>query len=162
MRSLSVNDNQDFEKKTARATGKLLALLQQNHDYSVPFQVVEKKIIEIRTEEPEELPVGICVLPIREPTLTIEGIKRVVCLHYGISHEDMISPRRDKKVNIPRMIGIYLARTLTVKCFSEISKRFGRTDHTTAIYSFRKIERLVNGGDPIASHVQNLREILTA
>lgn len=160
---LSINDDCDFSRKGEKATGKLLARLIEHHDYTVPYQFVTKaQVIEIRAEPEESVPVEIGILPVPEGVLTIDAIKRVVCTHFGISHSEMISPRRDLKVQRPRMVAMYFSYKLTSFGFPTIGKRF-RRDHTTAMYSIRKMEgMLMSGQDPILRDVEYLRGVLSA
>lgn len=160
---LSINDDGDFNKRSEKATDKLLGLLQQHHDYSVPYQFVTKaEIIEIKSAPEEAVPIEIGILPVPEGTLTINAIKRVVCKHFGISHNDMISPRRDHKVQRPRMVAMYLARVFTPHGLPSLGRSFHR-DHTSVLHSIRKMEGMVKtNGDPIVRDVAYLKEVLSA
>jgi chromosomal replication initiation ATPase DnaA len=155
---MSINDDNGLEKRNYEATVRLLELLQEHHDYSVPKGIVQR--IEIKTAPTIEFSVDVCVLPIPAPKLTIDAIKRVVCLHYGVSHSDMISPRREQKIAYPRMIAIYLARVLTSRSFPEIGRHFGGRDHSTIIHAIRKVKNFIDQGHPLASHVVTLQEML--
>lgn len=160
--TLSINDDCDFDRKGRKATDGLLELLKEHHDFAVPFQFVTKQqVIEIRAEPEISLPVNICVLPIPETHLTVDGIKRVVCKHFGISHNDMISPRRDHAVQRPRMIAMFLAREFTSHGLPALGRYF-RRDHTSVLHSVRKAAEMVAAGDPICRDVTYLREVLSA
>lgn len=166
---MRLSDDCDFDKKANAATDKLLELLSFHHDYSVPRPAITKtQARAIRREEAIQIKyceksekIDVCVLPIDKPTLTVSAIQRVVCQHYGVSHSDLISPRRDKRICDPRMIAMFLAREMTAHGLPSLGKFFHR-DHTSVLHAIRKIDGLVKKGHPLASHVQNLREILTA
>ena len=72
----------------------------------------------------------------------IETIQRIVAAYYKITRADLISDRRTANVVCPRQIAMYLAKTLTPRSMSEIGRRFGSRDHTTALHAVRKIEFL--------------------
>jgi hypothetical protein len=147
------------------STDALLAQLALHHDYAVriPPRPIQKRIVvEIQEPEPVEEKVEIFVLPIAAPKLTVNAIQHLVCLHYQVSHTDLISPRRDHKVMRPRQIAMYLARTLTLRSLPEIGRWFGGRDHTTVFHAVRKIGTMVADRHPIADDVNYLREVLSA
>jgi chromosomal replication initiation ATPase DnaA len=159
----SINDDCGFEKKAQKATDHLLALLTEHHDYSVPFQFVTKaQVIEIKSEPEVSIPIEIGILPVPQGRLTVDAIKRVVCMHFGISHNDLISPRRDHKVQRPRMVAMYLAREFTPHGLPALGRYFHR-DHTSVLHSIRKMEFMVKlNDDPIVRDAQYLKEVLSA
>lgn len=160
---LSINDDQGFDARSRKATDRLLGQLKEHHDFDVPFQFVTKaQVIEIRAEPEISFPVDVCILPVPEGRLTINGIKRVVCKHFGISHDDIISQRRDHKVQRPRMVAIYLSRAFTPHSLPEIGRKFGNRDHTTILHSIRKAGSLLDAGDPLSRDIEYLREVLCA
>jgi chromosomal replication initiation ATPase DnaA len=160
---LSINDGCDFQSKSEKATDALLALLIEHHDYSVPYQHVTKaEVIEIKAVAEEPSPVEIGILPIPKATLTIDGIKRVVCLHFGVSHNELMSPRRDAKLARVRQIAMYLAKEFTSKGYPTIGYFFER-DHTSVMHGVKKIARQVQMRDSSVLHdVEYLREVLSA
>lgn len=70
----------------------------------------------------------------------INRIKKLVCKEFNISLIDMESARRLDAYVLPRHVAIYLCRTLTIKSYPEIARRFGGRDHTTAIHAVHKTE----------------------
>ena len=129
-----------FTRKSEKATHALLARLIEHHDYSVPFQHVTKaQVIEIKAEPERSIPIEIGILPVPQGSLTVDAIKRVVCLHFKITHNEITSPRRDPKIVRPRMVAMYLARDLTNKSYPEIGRAFGNRDHTTVMHAVDKV-----------------------
>lgn len=149
----------DTHRRTRRASSKLLSALFEHHDFRVPKP---PKTIPIYVAPPIAEPIEVCILPIAAPKITIDAIKRVVCRHYNISHADMISPRRTIKIAQPRMIAVYLARSLTERSLPEIGRKFGNRDHTTALHSVSKIADLIMTNPAVAADVQTLSAQLTA
>jgi hypothetical protein len=70
-------------------------------------------------------------------------ILRVVAAYYSITVDDLISARRTKDLILPRHMGMYLSRVLTLRSHSYISARFGGRDHTVSVFASRKINDLL-------------------
>jgi chromosomal replication initiator protein len=90
----------------------------------------------------------------------IEDVKRAVCAHFGITKEELLSYRRDYDCVYPRHVGMYLSKSLSTKSFTEIARRFSRTDHTTIIRACGKIRRMVATDRLVAREVAQIREML--
>jgi hypothetical protein len=73
-------------------------------------------------------------------------ILRVVCQHFDVCADDMLSKRRPLEIVLPRHIFMWLARHATLKTLPVIG-RFARRDHTTVIHSIQKIDAL-RAADP--------------
>lgn len=67
--------------------------------------------------------------------------------HYGVSVADLISPRRTDNIVWPRQVAIYLCCKITLRSLPFIGRALGR-DHSTVLFSRRKIARLVESNDP--------------
>lgn len=89
--------------------------------------------------------------------LKVEDIQRVVCAHYTIERNALLSPRRTQNVVRPRQIAMYLCKKLTQKSLPEIGRRFGGRDHTTVLHAVRKIEWLIGEDDDVAATVADIR-----
>lgn len=76
---------------------------------------------------------------------TIREIQKLVAFHFALTLADILSARRTTKVVLPRQIAMYLSRLLTKRSLPEIGRRFGGRDHSTIIYSIRKISDLIEG-----------------
>lgn len=163
-RILAKNEVCPFETKGRRATDRLLSVLREHHDYSIPAPiappppVVESPKVELVTDEwvarqlaiPRRRGIWFSVLDVGEPVKprpTIGDIQRACSLHYGVSITDIVSARRTQKVVRPRQVAVYLARRLTTHSLPQISRRFGKRDHTTAMWAAQKITRLLGEGD---------------
>ncbi|WP_417671917.1 chromosomal replication initiator protein DnaA [Roseibium sp.] len=72
--------------------------------------------------------------------IKIEDIQQVVCKHYNISKNDLLSACRARNLVRPRQIAMYLSKVITPRSLPEIGKRFGGRDHTTVLHAVRKIE----------------------
>jgi len=69
-------------------------------------------------------------------------IKAVVARHNAVTVADLESECRKRSFAWPRQIAAYLCREMTPCSYPEIARAFGGRDHTTIIFSFRKIAKL--------------------
>ena len=82
--------------------------------------------------------------------------------HFHISIEDILGPKRDKDIVVPRQIAMYMLRSELHLSFPKIARELGRKDHTTAIHSIDKIEKEMSYEGPIKQYVTELKERLYA
>lgn len=61
--------------------------------------------------------------------------------HFQIPMEDILGPKRDKDIVVPRQVAMYILRSELHLSFPKIARELGRKDHTTAIHSVEKIEK---------------------
>jgi chromosomal replication initiator protein len=61
--------------------------------------------------------------------------------HFQIAMEDIMGPKRDKDIVMPRQVAMYMLRSELHLSFPKIARELGRKDHTTAIHSVEKIEK---------------------
>lgn len=74
------------------------------------------------------------------PYPSIDRIMRAVAAFYGVTKTDIVSARKTTKIFMPRMVAIYLARTLTPHSFPTIGRFVGRRHHTSIMMGVRKME----------------------
>jgi len=82
--------------------------------------------------------------------------------HFHISMEDILGPKRDKDIVVPRQVAMYMLRSELHLSFPKIAHELGRKDHTTAIHSVEKIEKEMSFESQIKQHVVELKERLYA
>lgn len=75
----------------------------------------------------------------RYATSSIEGIQKAVAEYYNIKVEDLKGKKRSASIAYPRMVAMYLARTLTEENLNRIGLEFGGRDHSTVIHACDKI-----------------------
>jgi chromosomal replication initiator protein len=61
--------------------------------------------------------------------------------HFQIPLEEILGPKRDKDIVVPRQVAMYMLRSELHLSFPKIARELGRKDHTTAIHSVEKIEK---------------------
>ena len=69
----------------------------------------------------------------------MDVIKKATLKVFPIARADLEGPSKMQAYVYPRQIAMYLCRTLTRKSFPQIGLAFGKRDHTTVLYAFRRI-----------------------
>ncbi|MFO1032839.1 MAG: chromosomal replication initiator protein DnaA [Hyphomicrobiales bacterium] len=92
--------------------------------------------------------------------IKIDDILKVVGLHYNVSKNDLLSPRRARSVVVPRQVGMYLAKKLTSRSLPEIGRRFGGRDHSTVLHAVRKIDEQMRGDEKLARDLAQLIRLI--
>ena len=82
--------------------------------------------------------------------------------HFQIALEDILGPKRDKDIVVPRQVAMYILRSELHLSFPKIAHELGRKDHTTAIHSVDKIEKELSYDSSIKSAVTEIKERLYA
>jgi chromosomal replication initiator protein len=77
----------------------------------------------------------------RPKHLSAKQIIERTARHFQIPVEEMLGPKRDKDIVVPRQIAMYMLRSELHLSFPKIARELGRKDHTTAIHSVEKIEK---------------------
>lgn len=82
--------------------------------------------------------------------------------HFRISMDEILGPKRDKDIVVPRQIAMYMLRSELHLSYPKIAHELGRKDHTTAIHSIDKIEKEMSYESPIRQYVNEIKERLYA
>lgn len=98
----------------------------------------------------------------RPKHVTARSIIERTAKHFHVSIDDILGPKRDKDIVVPRQIAMYMLRSELHLSFPKIAHELGRKDHTTAIHSIEKIQRELSYESPIRQSVNELKEKLYA
>lgn len=82
--------------------------------------------------------------------------------HFQVSLEDILGPKRDKDIVVPRQVAMYILRSELHLSFPKIARELGRKDHTTAIHSVDKISKEMTFDADIREAVSEIKERLYA
>ena len=82
--------------------------------------------------------------------------------HFHIEITEILGPKRDKDIVVPRQVAMYLLRSELHLSFPKVARELGRKDHTTAIHSVDKIEKSMKIDSVIRQHVNDIKEQLYA
>ena len=87
---------------------------------------------------------------------TIENILKTVAAFYGIKISEIKSKRRTREISTTRQIAMYLCREHTKSSLPEIGKHFGGKDHTTVIFSHKKISNSIKENSSLKGAIQEI------
>lgn len=90
----------------------------------------------------------------------LETVKDVVAKQYGLTKADLECAARRQTLVRPRQIAMYLCRELTTCSFPQIGWSFGRRDHTTVMYGYRKVKKAVADNSEMAKEIAELERMI--
>lgn len=171
--------NPDFETRCAIIQTKAHA-----HSVTLPNDVVEYLANNVQTNIRElegalNQLLAFCEMRALEPNLAIASgllgssrsrpkhvsARQIVercARHFQISIDDLLGPKRDKDIVVPRQIAMYMLRSELHLSFPKIARELGRKDHTTAIHSVEKIEQESRVDADIRTALSEIKERLYA
>jgi chromosomal replication initiator protein len=92
--------------------------------------------------------------------VTVEEITKMVASKLGIKIYDLKSKKKNKNLAMARQVAMFLARKLTAASYPDIGEKIGGRDHSTVIYAFNKIKKLVDNDENMKNLVQNIEDSL--
>ncbi len=94
----------------------------------------------------------------REPTIDV--IKKATLKVFPIAKTDLEGPSKMQAFVYPRQIAMYLCRTMTRKSFPQIGRAFGKRDHTTVLYAFRRIKKALPEDKIVADDLARVEAVI--
>ncbi|MFZ1483579.1 MAG: chromosomal replication initiator protein DnaA [Candidatus Saccharimonadales bacterium] len=171
--------NPDFETRCA-----ILQTKAATRSITLPGDVVEYLATNIQTNIRElegalNQLIAFCEMRALEPNIAIVtgllgagrarpkhlSAKQIIercAKHYQISMDEIVGPKRDKEIVVPRQVAMYLLRSELHLSFPKIARELGRKDHTTAIHSVEKIEHDIQLNPDVRTAVGQIKEWLYA
>lgn len=105
---------------------------------------------------------GVVEKQAKEPdSITIDHIQKLVCRHYRLTKEELVSKSRRVEIARPRQIAMFLARRHTSLSLQAIGRKFNR-QHSTVLFAVGIIEQQIRGHGPTQDGVDFLSGKLTA
>ncbi|MBD5544638.1 MAG: chromosomal replication initiator protein DnaA [Lachnospiraceae bacterium] len=99
------------------------------------------------------------IYPNAPKEITPKLIINIVCEHYGVSPDDIISKKRNSEFVQPRQVIMYLCRELIGISLQSIGKELGKKDHTTVIHGINKIkDELDNGNEELKNKIEIIKK----
>ncbi len=98
----------------------------------------------------------------RPKHLSAKQIIERTARHFQISVDELLGPKRDKEIVVPRQIAMYMLRSELHLSFPKIARELGRKDHTTAIHSVEKIEKEKAFDNEVRVAIADIKERLYA
>lgn len=96
----------------------------------------------------------------RPKNLSAKQIIERTARHFQIPLEDIIGPKRDKDIVVPRQIAMYILHEELHLSYPKIAYELGRKDHTTAMHSVRKITQELQTDVSLRGAVTEIKEHL--
>ena len=96
----------------------------------------------------------------KKKNFTIQNIIKTVASYYDIKVSDIKSKRRTREISTTRQIAMYLCREHTKSSLPEIGKQFGGKDHTTVIFSHKKISANIKENKDLKSSIQEILNLI--
>ncbi len=98
-----------------------------------------------------------------QPTpVTVDKIIEEVARTYLVSPEDIRSGKRNGAISAARQVSIYIVREITQMPMTEIGETFGGRDHSTIVYSMKKMEQKLQSDphtrDTVEDIIKNIRD----
>jgi chromosomal replication initiator protein len=91
---------------------------------------------------------------------TIQNILKTVASYYNIKVSDIKSKRRTREISTTRQIAMYLCREHTKSSLPEIGRQFGGKDHTTVIFSHKKISNSIKDNKDLKASILEILSII--
>ena len=95
---------------------------------------------------------------IRQPTMSPQSILQAVCVHFGIEQAELVGTSRHKDVVLARQVAMLLCREELGLSYPALGKLFGGKDHSTVLYTIKKIDKLQNDSAFMKEIVHSLRK----
>jgi len=96
----------------------------------------------------------------KNKNFTIQNILKTVASYYDIKVSDIKSKRRTREISTTRQIAMYLCREHTKSSLPEIGKQFGGKDHTTVIFSHKKILGNMKENNELKVAIKNILNLI--
>lgn len=77
-----------------------------------------------------------------QPQITVEVVIDTVCQHYQVSKKDVLGEDRRQNIALARQVAMYLCRHMLGLSYPALGRSFGGKDHSTVIYSVKKIHEI--------------------
>lgn len=96
--------------------------------------------------------------PDKPQEITIQLIVEIVCDHFQIPVEQILSKRRTSDVAKTRMVAMYLAKTMTSVSQDAIGTYLGGRDHSTVIHGIKKIEKEIQENENMRNQIDIIKK----
>jgi len=75
-----------------------------------------------------------------QPAISTDTVISVVCEHYQVNQKDVLGEDRRQSIALARQVSMFLCRQLLGLSYPALGRAFGGKDHSTVIYSVKKIQ----------------------
>ena len=92
----------------------------------------------------------------KSKNFTIQNIIKTVADFYNVKVSDVKSKRRTREISTTRQIAMYLCREHTKSSLPEIGRQFGGKDHTTVIFSHKKVSNNIQKNNELKKSIHEI------
>jgi chromosomal replication initiator protein len=86
----------------------------------------------------------------------MDQVIQIVCEHYNLTSEELLSKKRSNDIAIPRMIAMYICRVYLDENLTKIGIQFGGKNHTTVMHAVDKIKNEILKDDHLNGEIQKM------
>ncbi len=86
----------------------------------------------------------------------MDQVLQIVCDHYNLTQEELLSKKRSNDIAIPRMVAMYICRVYLDENLTKIGIEFGGKNHTTVMHAVDKIKKEILKDDNLNSEIQKM------
>ena len=86
----------------------------------------------------------------------MDQVVQIVCDHYNLTSEELLSKKRSNDIAIPRMIAMYICRIYLDENLTKIGIQFGGKNHTTVMHAVDKIKSEILKDDHLNGEIQKM------
>ena len=98
------------------------------------------------------------ISPDEKKVITPELIIDVVCEHFNITKEQIISKAKSNNIAKPRQIAMYLCSTMTPLSQQAIGAQLGGRDHSTVIHGVNVMTEEYNNNENMRNTIDTIRK----
>jgi len=91
------------------------------------------------------------------PKITADSIIEIVCQHYQVKRKDVLGEDRRQNIALARQVAMFLCREMLGLSYPALGRSFGGKDHSTVIYSVKKIKELQEDGKEMKQLLKDLK-----
>jgi len=86
----------------------------------------------------------------------MEQVIQIICDHYNLTTEELLSKKRSNEIAIPRQIAMYICRIYLDENLTKIGIQFGGKNHTTVMHAVDKIKKEILKDDNLNNEIQKM------
>ena len=98
--------------------------------------------------------------PIKKTVLSLETIINAVADAYKVEPSELRSSKRSQDITIARHVAMYLSYEIGKFSYPRIGEAFGNRKHTSILYAYQRIEKLISEDPELASMVSMISKKL--
>lgn len=93
--------------------------------------------------------------------INVQTVQSVIEEQYGVTHEELIGPRRNANIAKARHIAIYLAIEMCEMTTTAVGAEFGNRNHSTVSTSYKKVQKMIQEDRTVTENLKSLRDKIT-